>query len=339
MDVARGLAVLSIVLMHVTVATFTPFTTSPELRGFWERAVDAPWAFHLTSLFILSGMLSATRIRAGFRDRKLRRSVLNIAYLYVLWNVIYTVFASLGFNTWSKTVFEKKSFLIELVLPKNVLWFLLALVVWTLALTALRRVPGYVIIPLLIAVNVASWWFPGIRGQDQYVHVLAYGLFFAVGVYGKDVITRLVEHHTEIAFASSAVVFIATKLAMSIVPGAMTTALVWVPQLLSAALLLLTGSVWIARIPRIGSATSGLGRQTLPVYVLHMPLAAVLAVAPLWSRWTNMPVLSAVLPLVTTAIIVALALWINAAVANSRGRYLFAAPRSRSGSFANVAAV
>ena len=91
-------------------------------------------------------------------------------------------------------------------------------------------------------------------------------------------------------------------------------------------------AVAVSSRPRLAGPLGRLGRQTLPVYVLHMPVLALVAQLPAWVGPGRGPfaLAAAVLyPLLLTAVIAAACLGLHAVLVRVGGRYLFEMPRAR----------
>jgi len=326
LDLARIVSVIAIVMLHVTLVAYAPYAADSAQRDAWLAAIDETWPFHLTTLFVISGMLSSDRIRSGF-GAGAGRVVLRPLYLYVVWYAIYVLLTSAGDNTWTPVLWQKKSVLIELVLPKNVLWFLLALAVWSTVFALIRKLPAWLVLSITLCVSVLTWWLPGIRGVDQYVNVLTYGFFLAVGVYGRNSIITCVMRHPAWTVAASVVVFGVSRLVVRDFWTLPAGALVYPVYLISAALVLLTASSLLVKIPILRRSAIWSGPRALPLYVLHLPIAGALVLLPWWGdiiAWISAR--TPIFPAVLGAVVICIALGIYAVAIRTPARVLFDPP-------------
>ena len=192
-DAARALCVLAVVVMHTTISLLAVFEPDP-LDMTWRHIVDAMTPFRMPALSLLSGMLLASRIRAGFGDRRALASIALSAWLYVVWLAVFLVVAlTVGTSVWlgqfgyGETKDSLGSFVDQLVLPRTVLWYVLALAVWSAILAAVRQVPPAAVLIVLSALSIVSFSLPS-DGAEQHPNMVRYFVFFAVGVYasGRD---------------------------------------------------------------------------------------------------------------------------------------------------------
>ncbi len=90
-----------------------------------------------------------------------------------------------------------------------------------------------------------------------------------------------------------------------------------------------TAAQALAAVPWLGGRLAALGRLTLPVYVLHLPLVALVHLAS--ERLVTPHVggslaLATAYPLLVTALVVAACLLLHRALVSSGAGWLFAAP-------------
>ncbi|WP_156758959.1 acyltransferase family protein [Microbacterium karelineae] len=284
-DGARAFCVLAVVTMH-TVLTVQAFGI--EIDG-WRWLVDALGPFRMSALSLLSGLLLSNRIRRGWTDRSVRASVAMSWWLYAVWLLIFTIFAiAVGSFLWAgplgggSAVESWQAFANQLVLPRTILWYVLALAVWTALLTTLRRVDPALVLVVLAVLSVASFSLPVLDGSDQYRNICRYALFFAVGVYGSAWMRGELSRRPASVLLAASAGFAAC--AAVVVFGANTHVehVLSAPRDLAGAGVVLACAVFVARIPLVGRGLAWVGRRTLPIYVMHGLLLEVMILFPGW---------------------------------------------------------
>ena len=142
--------------MHIGLYHFLPMTADDAAGAGWARVNAVLQVLRMPSLLLLSGWLAGARIRAGLGSARTRGSIYASAYLYALWLGIYVAVAvALGATTMAQAP-APSTYLTQLLLPYSTLWFLAALVWYTVLLAALRRVPAPIVLVGLFAVGWAS---------------------------------------------------------------------------------------------------------------------------------------------------------------------------------------
>jgi fucose 4-O-acetylase-like acetyltransferase len=89
-----------------------------------------------------------------------------------------------------------------------------------------------------------------------------------------------------------------------------------------------TVAVVLDRVPKLGPALARLGQQTLPVYVLHLPLVALVHLVSQRVVPTGDLALAAAYPVAVTALVVAACLALHRAALRAGWGWLFTLPRS-----------
>ncbi|WP_221583757.1 acyltransferase family protein [Microbacterium sp. G2-8] len=330
-DAARAFCVLAVVLMH-TVITVQAFGVD---IGPWRWLVDELGPFRMSALSMLSGLLLSRRIRHGWRDRTVRASVALSTWLYVVWLLIFTVFAvTVGSFLWTgplgmgTTLQAWQAFANQLFLPRTVLWYVLALAVWTALLTTLRRVDPALLLVALGVLSIASFSLPVLEGSDQYRNVCRYAFFFAVGVYGSAWLRRVLEEHTARVLTAALAAFALLQGIVVFGGNASVEHVLSAPRDTAGALVVLAAFIYIARVPLAGPGLAWVGRRTLPIYVMHGVLLEAMVLFPNWwvpilqqhaaARWVG--------PLVITLGVAAVAVLVHLAAMRTPARALFALP-------------
>lgn len=333
-DIARALCVLAVVVMHTTISLLVVVDHTQVDVG-WRQIVDAMTPFRMPALALLSGMLLARRIRSGWADRSARASVALSYWLYVVWLLVFLLVAvGVGWSVWlgplgaGSPLQGAQTFVDQLVLPRTILWYVMALAIWTGILTLIHRVPPAAVLITLSALSVASFYLPG-DGSDQYRNVLRYFIFFAVGAYFSTSLrvwlTRRLPTTAFFAVAAFAlVVFIAQFGSDENVDRVLA-----LPRDIAGAVIVMGIAIGLSHIPGLGHALAWTGRRTLPIYVMHVPLLDMLTLFPDW--WIGAvehEAAHAAAPLVIALAIAIASVGFHSVATLTPARVLFALPRT-----------
>jgi uncharacterized membrane protein YcfT len=264
-DVAKGLCILLVVLHHLTTKHYLGLVPATEgwLADTWTAVTLALKPVRMPLFFVLSGFFAASAV--GRPWSQVSRRVTSPYYLYVVWLLVlggvFTVERSLVMNRTQ----DLGELLADLVFASTGLWFLYALAVYFLLARLLLRVPLPLALGLAGTVTAAAYAFP--LEDANRTSVLVHFTWFLAGSRCPRLVRRLGGLEVP-GMLSLLVVGYAVLLT---VPGVPTLLLsvVGVPLGLVAAGALARGS-------RCAPVLGRLGRRTLPVYVLHMPLLAIL---------------------------------------------------------------
>lgn len=331
-DTARALCVLAVVVMHTTISLLV-VVEHTQVDVAWRQIVDAMTPFRMPALSLLSGMLLSRRIRAGWSDRSVRASAAMSYWLYAVWLLIFLLIAvGVGWSMWlgplgaGTPLQGLQAFVDQLVLPKSVLWYVMALAVWTAVLTSIHRVPPPAVLIILGALSIASFYMAG-DGSDQYRNVIRYFLFFAVGVY---VSTFIRERVARQPWASAAVAVGIFALATFIAEFGMdddVDNVLTVPRDIAGAVVVMVSALALTKLPGVGNVLAWTGRRTLPIYVMHVPLLELLTMFPGW--WLGAldnNVVRAFAPVAITLAIAATSASAHAIAIRTPARVLFMLP-------------
>jgi len=331
-DAARALCVLAVVVLHTTISLLAVFEPDP-LDMAWRRIVDAMTPFRMPALSLLSGLLLASRVRAGLGNLRARASVALSAWLYVLWLAVFLIVAlAVGSSIWlgqfgyGKTGDSLASFVDQLVLPRTVLWYVAALAIWSTILAAMRRVPPAAVLIVLAALSIASFSLPT-NGAEQYSNMIRYFVFFAVGVYAADRICNLIQRSPWVTALVAAGVFIATALASSFGPSERVDDVLTVPRDIAGAMIVMLLAVALCRLPGVGRGLAWVGRRTLPIYVMHAIVLDLLVMhSDWWAGLFETRPARALAPVLIMLAITGVAVAIHALAMRTPARVLFVLP-------------
>lgn len=330
-DSVRGVCVVLVVIYHMGLKTYEPFGDSmwdPAAWG-WFAFNAMLDAFRMPLLLAVSGMLVARRIREGWgRPGALVRAT-STYYLYLVWLAIHFVILMIvtvslpqqGTSGGSPSA-------IELVVPvETTLWYVYALSVYVVVFTTLRRVPGRIVLPVLFLIGVALVAYA--PNGVPYIKVAVCAVWFGIGVYGGPWLGRLGDRGR------------IRDMAIAAVLGAGLTGLgkIGLPELVNAFLFqasglafIVLGCIAVAKLTQwapFSRLAVHVGRRTLQVYVLHIPLYAIVAGVIGGDRISavlTVPVVAVLWPLVLTVLFVVLSLWIRTGLEKAGLGVLFAMP-------------
>ncbi|MBT2568964.1 acyltransferase [Arthrobacter sp. ISL-85] len=256
-DVAKGVSILSVVLFH-TGALSSPATQAGEV---WTLVDIGLFTFIMPLFFLVSGLFMGKSLALPLGAFVATR-VWPIAYLFLLWSLIFAAVqvatgGVLGATLWA-------SFSLQ-----TILWYLAALSVYMVLTKILMPVNTLVV--LLGAAIVAfpfAVWFP-FEGWGL-SHTPHFFVFFLLGCHARDQIFRFVDKvrlsHVAALIGAGATLCLLGK----ILPGASNFAYALTP--LIALPLLLIASKWAGNSATLARPLSYLGRNTLPVFLIH-PIA------------------------------------------------------------------
>lgn len=274
-DMARGLCVIGVVLVHVVLFHIQPLELSPEGRPvlkLWLFGNEQILAYvRMPLLLFVSGWLASSKIAQGLSAPRTRLSIATNVWLFVVWSAVYAVLDALlapGPDKITSAADSVPTFLAELLYPGfGPLWFVYVLALSVFVLSLLRRVPMPVVLTGLVVIG----WAVERLTQDQ--AGVPRAVFFALGVYFGPRLAReaLKRSHVWLALGVAAV-FGALLLVTPVALQYPVSLLACAPF----AIVFLAVTKYTARWRRFREVTSWIGRRTLGVYVLHWVLVGLL---------------------------------------------------------------
>ncbi|MFZ4841134.1 CapA family protein [Mycetocola saprophilus] len=338
-DVAKGLLIILVVFWHTVVKSYlqVDWRLPVPIAGAWGLVADITYPVRMPLFFLISGCFAASALArpwgAVFRGR-----VVRFLYLYLLWTLIHmaTMWAFPDFPTLvPRSVAE---FIEAITISPPNTWYLYALALYFVIAKSLRRLPRW--IPLgvaaLLSIAVGAGLIDIVSNRGSLIANL---LFFLIGAYASRNILRFTSRPRPILAAGLLLGYLGAfalvrMSSVESVPGVLPgLALIGVLMGLSIAPLL-------AGLPRLGRGLAFLGARTLPIYVIHMPILALidaLIVGPLSDAGTGVQLVAATcLPLVITAAVIAVSLGIARLIARDRLAWLLDLPVRRGATSAAV---
>jgi len=287
LDVAKGIAIFLVVMGHAALAFDTPY---------WRRAI---YSFHMPLFFLVSGVVIG-RAKDGWGPF-LKKNVLTLLVPYLIWSLVFLPFK---FESLTWVLYGSWAAL-DRIGTNTALWFLPALFCARVMLEGTMRLVEKVGIPRLFAVLLAAvaafavgWSLP--RPAIGYPLGLNSGFialgFLLLGSSARDLLSAV---NRLGRFALTALVLISLALFVygtALRPGEQTLVGMFSFQYgnlfwffwnsLSGCLATLALSSILAKIPetegvlgKVRHFTVWLGRNTIGVYLLHLPIVRFL-IAP-----------------------------------------------------------
>lgn len=337
-DAARALAIVTVVLLHVSIGHYYGLQHSANLAVYrWDRVNQVIALIRMPLLFVVSGMLASGKIRRGFTRGNTILSAATNYYLYLVWLAVYGVLFVISGPI--EVPFEParwQDYAIQIVEPRTPLWFVFGLALYLLAFTALRRVPGWIMLPATAWISVwasMTWTVE----SPLWTRVVLYVVYFALGVYGREALIRLATSSWALV-TSATVAYLGYKLItlatlMSLKPLDLENALTLLVLQSGASMFGIAASAQLCRLPWWRAAGTWVGRRTLGIYVMHIPVIVLIDFAvrlgPL--AWIDhltgsVPRFDALYPLLLTAVVIILCVWLEKALGALRLAHLFRLP-------------
>lgn len=331
-DVLKGALILAVVFWHVVMKSYlqVDWQLGIPVPGAWGLVADGVWPFMMPLFLLVSGYFAANALgrpwAAVWKPR-----VLRFFYLYLLWSLIHmvTMWAFPDFPTLvPRSVAEFVEFVT--ISPTNT-WYMYALALYFLVAKALARVSPWVVIGAagVLSVVVAT----GQINVDSNRGSLLYNLvFFLVGIHLAPQIRLFVGRATLPVLAAAVAVYGAAFAAMRMT-GAQEIPGVWPLVSVLGIVMGLAAAPALSRVPKVGAGLAWLGRRSLPIYLIHMPLLALadsLIVGALNdARMAIQLAVAVTMPVLLTALLVWLSLVLDRLADRDGLAWLWDLPRRR----------
>ncbi|GGG70775.1 hypothetical protein GCM10007338_04590 [Corynebacterium pelargi] len=266
-DVAKGLSILGVVLLHITLAV----PDGSETFGAHANELLAPLRMPL--FFLVSGFFSVKVFRFSFVQLWTKRLwFLAVPYLcwapVEMWLKNYEWFAFLG-----QPMPEKDYYIDSLIESSNMYWFLHSLVLFTMVLWATKVLPAWARWGVLVLVIIFAPVFPY---PPLVAKVSTYLPCFLIGAYGRPLIERFANQALKPwALLIGLLSYMAAKEVLVQAENINDAQFHQVLNTVATVLHLPGGiilAVLLAKIPVLGEALKRIGRHTLVIYISH-PIA------------------------------------------------------------------
>ena len=270
-DAAKGACIALVVLHHLVTKHYVLVAGDGTLESIWLTVTDLVRPVRMPLFFLISGTFAASAVRRPWRE-VVRRRTASPYYLYAVWLLIHAVVFSyataLPMNR-SQTLGELGQ---DLLLASTQLWYLYALAAYFVLAKLLLRLDPRLVLGVAATVSAAASMLPIEAANRE--SVLQHFVFFLAGALAPALLQRIADLPCRPTIAWLA----AGTIAAWSVAGALG-----LPQSTSTLLVSLVGVPLAVRLVAAASQrawfagpASALGRQTLPVYVMHVPLLSLL---------------------------------------------------------------
>lgn len=336
-DMSRAVAVVAVVLFHASIGHYYLLEHSePGVVAWWDRVNQIITTVRMPLLFTISGMLAAGKIARGFRRGKSLEAAVANYYLYAVWLGVFGLMLLLaGDRPVPFRVDALSTYLREFYLPNSPLWYVFALAVYIVAFTALRRVHAGFVLGGLVALHLAATHQYTLE-SPLWTRALSYAIYFALGVYGKDVMRQVASRPILAALAAAGAYLTYQQLGMTRlmtldVPTLGHAVLVMTLYVLSG-LAMIGATGLLARVSVYARLGRYVGKHTLGIYVLHIPVIVIIDLgafgpfATLRELAATQPWIDVLYPVLITAIIVPICIALQMLAPKVGLGFLFALP-------------
>ncbi|MEV4497718.1 pyridoxal-5'-phosphate-dependent protein subunit beta [Micromonospora arborensis] len=331
-DAAKGFCIILVVLWHVVVKDYLQFDwhVGVPVPGLWGTLGEQFLPLRMPLFFTISGVFAANAAQRPWRVVA-RSRIAGFLYLYAVWLLIHTAILAAAPELPTDRATSPLGLLEQLTITPSNLWYLYALALYFTIAKATRRVPRVlVLVPAAVLSAVAAAGLldtPGNRA-GLYQNLI----FFLAGLYLRPQIHRwaATASRRRLVLTSGAYVLALAAMALA---GAQEWFGVWPAVSVVAVIFGITAAARVARLAVLSDPLARLGRITLPIYVIHMPVLALLhrlllvPVSGLGRPAQGLIVLG--YPVLLTGLVIALSLGIHRGLLAVRARWLFALPGSR----------
>ncbi|MFG1866909.1 acyltransferase family protein [Micromonospora arborensis] len=331
-DAAKGFCIILVVLWHVVVKDYLQFDwhVPVPVPGLWGTLGEQFLPLRMPLFFTISGVFAANAAQRPWRVVA-RSRIAGFLYLYAVWLLIHTAILATAPELPTDRATSPLGLLEQLTITPSNLWYLYALALYFTIAKATRRVPRVlVLVPAAVLSAVAAAGLldtPGNRA-GLYQNLI----FFLAGLYLRPQIHRWAATASRRRLVLTSGAYVLALAAMA-VAGAQQWFGVWPAVSVVAVIFGITAAARLARWATLSDPLARLGRITLPIYVIHMPVLALLhrlllvPVSGLGGPAQGLIVLG--YPVLLTGLVIALSLGIHRGLLAVRARWLFALPGSR----------
>ncbi|GAA2464784.1 CapA family protein [Agromyces soli] len=335
-DVVKGVLIVLVVFWHVVMKSYleVDWQLGVPIPGAWGLLADLIWPSLMPLFLLVSGYFAARAFTRPWAA-VLRPRVVRFLYLYLLWSLIHAA-ALWAFPDFPTLVPRGVAEFVEAVTisPPNT-WYLFALALYFLVAKGLARVSPWLVVgaAAVLSVVVAAGYLEIVSNRGSLLFNLT---FFLLGLHLAPHVRRLAGRVRPVRLALLGAGYLAVFAAMRLT-GSETVPGVWPLVSVVGVAFGLAAAPAFARIPMLGPGAAWLGRRSLAIYLLHMPLLAVAdVVLAEWLSLASRPVqlaAAAALPPVLTAVLVAACVGLERVLVRGGARWLFDLPaRRRAGS-------
>ncbi|MET8045790.1 acyltransferase [Micromonospora sp. NPDC005215] len=331
-DAAKGVCIILVVLWHVVVKDYLQIDwhVGVPVPGLWGTLGEQFLPLRMPLFFTISGVFAANAAQRPWRVVA-RSRIAGFLYLYIVWLLIHTAVLAAAPELPTDRATSALGLLEQLTITPSNLWYLYALALYFTVAKATRRVPrALVLVPAAALSAIAAAGLldtPGNRA-GLYQNLV----FFLAGLSLRPQIERWAATASgrRLVLTSGAY---ALALAAMAAAGAQQWFGVWTAVSVLAVIFGITAAARLARWSALSEPLARLGRITLPIYVVHMPVLALLhrlllvPVSGLDRSAQGLIVLG--YPILLSGLVIGLSLAVHRGLLAVHARWLFALPGSR----------
>ncbi|MEV1157413.1 acyltransferase [Micromonospora chokoriensis] len=331
-DAAKGACIILVVLWHVVVKDYlqVDWHLGVPVPGLWGTLGEQFLPLRMPLFFTISGVFAANAAQRPWRVVA-RSRVAGFLYLYALWLLIHTAILAAAPQLPTDRATSAIGVLEQLTITPSNLWYLYALALYFTIAKATRRAPrALVLVPAGVLSAVAAAGLldtPGNRG-GLYQNLV----FFLAGLYLRPQIQQWAATASPRRLLLTSGSYVLALAAMA-AAGAQQWFGVWPAVSVLAVIFGITAAARLARRSALSRPLASLGRITLPIYVVHMPVLALLhrlllvPVSELGPSAQGLIVLG--YPVLLTGLVIGLSLAVHRGLLAVRAGWLFALPGPR----------
>lgn len=263
LDVVRGVCVILVVLLHVDSDHVALVAGHGFLAHAWDNIASAAKPIRMPAFFLISGFLARSAVSRPWREIAEGRFV-HLLYLYLLWMALGTINNSihdhsLGLAVNGSTIL--RMYVLGLVYPRSVLWFLMALIGYFILARMAQGWPRFLSMGAAAIISAFSESLP-----PPASYIARSLIFYMLGVYYPGMIKQILQRTSLRNAAIAAVVYVVAVVPM--LRTDLTTPAIWLPAEFAGLVLMLMVARLVIDTP-IGKAGMFMGQRTLPVFLLH----------------------------------------------------------------------
>ncbi|MFG2049277.1 acyltransferase family protein [Micromonospora sp. NPDC048935] len=274
-DAAKGVCIILVVLWHVVVKDYLQIDwhVGVPVPGLWGTLGEQFLPLRMPLFFTISGVFAANAAQRPWRVVA-RSRIAGFLYLYAVWLLIHTAVLAAVPQLPTDRATTARGLLEQLTITPSNLWYLYALALYFTVAKATRRVPrALVLVPAAALSATAAAGLldtPGNRA-GLYQNLV----FFLAGLYLRPQIERWTATASRGRLVVTSGAYVLALAAMA-VAGAQQWFGVWTLVSVVAVIFGITAAARLARGSALSEPLARLGRITLPIYVIHMPVLALL---------------------------------------------------------------
>lgn len=327
-DVAKGVSILLVVLHHAITKDYLPQvpTELAALGDSWRGITHGLKPVRMPLFFVVSGLFAAGAVRRPWAESWRRPA--SPYYLYVVWLLVLGAVFSVERTLPMNRTQDLGELAMDLVWASTGVWFLYALAVYFLVARLVRGLPTPVVLAGAVGVAVLGSLLPIDEVNRQ--AVLLHLVHFLIGVRLPGLL-RSLAGLTRLRWAAA--------LVAAYVGGSVLVEVLDPPRgigIVALSLLGVPGGIVLAALVAQRSRARGplawVGQRTLPIYVMHVPLLALVHHSGLGATTLTgpfAPLWVAAYPLLVTGLIVASCLLLHRALLALGLTWFFELPRLR----------